>query len=169
MDLSMQERLLLYNQYDILERLNPEDAETYQNYKNILQNGYKYHYDDIVHWFSDEMSEEASQLVGDVLDMYSSLLNSYSNLEDKNGIDERRINFPGFDGNNETREIGYTRFFLNDLGRFSELRQNGHNQYNSHRRMIPKYREMLRVWSSKNVETRYSNLSKEEINEIINA
>lgn len=169
MDLSKQERLFLYNQYDILERLNPEEAETYRNYKTILQNGYKLHYSDMVEWFSDEMSEEASELVIDVLDMYSALLNSYENLQDKEGVDERRITFPGFDGNHETTYLGYTRFFLNDLERFSELRQTGHGGYNSHRQMVPKYRDMVDMWKLKDPELRFSNLTKEEINEIINA
>ncbi|QYR20789.1 YfbU family protein [Paenibacillus sp. sptzw28] len=165
MDLSKKERLMLYNQYEILERLNPQDAETYRTFRTILSNGYEAHYGDLVESFYAEMSKEASDLVVDVLDMYSCLHNSYAALEDKSGIEEWQIDFPGFDGNNEISELGYTRFFLHDLDRFSELQRDGHAQYNSHSRMKTKYRAMLEVWRAK--EERY-NLSKADIIEIIN-
>lgn len=169
MNLSKQERLMLYNQYDILEKLNPSDSETYRIFKSILSSGYKLHYSDMVQWFSDEMSEEASTFVLDVLDMYSALLNSYQNLEDKTGIEERRVTFPGFDGNNESTYLGYTRFFLHDLDRYNELHQKGHDSYNSHSRMVPKYSRMLGVWKEIESERRFDKLSKEEINETIDA
>jgi len=64
---------------------------------------------------------------------------------DKSGIEEQRIRFPGFDGNNETKQMACTRYYCNlDVGKYQEL-DRGDN-FNSHRPMLDRYRQMLAEW-----------------------
>ena len=48
MDLELKDRLILYNQYEILKRLDANKKEEYELNQIILFNGYKNHYDDIL-------------------------------------------------------------------------------------------------------------------------
>ena len=43
---TLEQRLILINQYKILEKLYPEDAKTYARYQEILNKGYTLHYHD---------------------------------------------------------------------------------------------------------------------------
>ncbi len=121
--LSVTDRWILSNQYQILEHLDPGGAEQYQRAREALESGYELEYDVISsHVFKDgsTLSEEACDEVIDVLDMFRALGRSYDELEDKAGIEERRIRFQGFDGNNETEQLAYSRY-LARTDRFAEL------------------------------------------------
>ncbi|MFP5111611.1 YfbU family protein [Bacillaceae bacterium C204] len=168
MNLSKVERLILINQFTILEKLNPEE-HSYELNKEILVNGYKHNYGEIFECLHDEVSEEVSQEVWDILQMYRSLNFSYRNLEDKGDIDETSLKFRGFDGNNETNHMVYARFVLHDLDRYKELwNDEKYPDYNTHSPRIGKYRRMLSVWQQ--VSERYNNdLSIDEIKSILNA
>ena len=55
--------------------------------------------------------------------------------------------FPGFDGNGETAQMAYARYFIHRLGRYSELAEHGeHTDFNSHFPSLDHYRGMLRLW-----------------------
>ena len=117
MELSKKERLFLYNQYEILKILNADDADmvkTYEKNQKILLNGFKYNYDDFVTWVMDDISEDISNFVWDVLQMYSVIMDSYSTLDEEHQhlINERRIKFQGFDGNEESDYYLYANFVL---------------------------------------------------------
>jgi uncharacterized protein YfbU (UPF0304 family) len=47
----------------------------------------------------------------DILEMYSDLQRGCDALDDKSDIREYQINFPGFDGNHESKRVGYCRHF----------------------------------------------------------
>lgn len=145
--LSRTERLILSNQYQILERLYPDDAEYLQQTRQALERGYALHYKDAVENIDeDELSAEDCVEVLDILSMFTALDRAYSKLTDKSGIDEWRVKFAGFDGNNESRLMGYTRYFFNyDGGRFKELHRG--DDFNSHIPMLATYRTMLREWN----------------------
>lgn len=170
MELSKKERLILLNQYLILEKLDPDEADSYRKYAKILKEGYAYHYQDLVEWFYDDMSEEDTQEVLDILEMYRRLVFSYRDLgsEEKAKVDGRKLEFRGFDGNNETIQLAYVRFFLEDEGRYDEL-HNEHHDYNSHMPMLGKYRRMLDAYKSIVEDNDYRMLTSDEINEIVNA
>jgi uncharacterized protein YfbU (UPF0304 family) len=73
--------------------------------------------------------------------MFRSLQFSYEELNDKNGIDERLIQFPGFDGNDESVELRYVQYHLEDLGNYKELSESSHNVgFNSHEPLLDTYR-----------------------------
>lgn len=148
MDLSINERLILSNQFKILEKLYPDEANYYAQHRKAIENGYKLHYGWLAEHLYDEMTEEECREVIDILDMYRALTFSYKDLDDKSEIDEKEIRFPGFDGNNETSQLSYTNYFIIDLGRFNELRDNSEfPDFNSHCLMMDKYKRMLNAWN----------------------
>lgn len=168
MELTKKERLILYNQYEILKSINPEEAEDYEINQEILINGFKVNYENLIEGFEEETSEEISNFVIDVLQMYRALNNSYDRLNDegKEQIDLYNISFKGFDGNHETDYYAYAKFYLNQLGRFEELKESEHFEINSHRNMFSNYRRMVSLW--KEVKTgRYDNLTLENMLYII--
>ena len=67
---TLEQRLILINQYKILEKLCPEDAEVYSQYREILEGGYTLNYNDLLQMISDDISEEQLREVLDILDMY---------------------------------------------------------------------------------------------------
>lgn len=170
MKLTRPERLTLSNQYRILEKLDPDNAEEYAAARNIVERGYEYEYDDIaqhVYGDSDVTTEEESEEVVEILAMFDGLKQSYSKLSDKTGINKNQIEFSGFDGNNEGKQMGYAKHFCESGGgRFTDL-ENGDN-FNSPLPMLPVYRRMLGEWKKIN-PNRQLQLTKEEIEGVVGA
>lgn len=168
MELTEKERLILYNQYEILKLLNPDEKEYYERDQEILINGFKYNYDNLVEGFMNETSEEVSQFVIDVLQMHRVLNNSYDKLKDdeKSQIELYDISFKGFDGNEEIDYYVYAKFYLEKLDRFGELKESKYYAVNSHTNMLNDYRKMVSLW--KEVKTgRYNNVSLKNMQYII--
>jgi uncharacterized protein len=140
MELTKVERLIISNQFKILEVLDPDAAIYYRRNRKTIEEGYTLHYDDFLQHIYDELPEDACTEVINILDMHSRLLFSWQNLADKNGITEDDVRFWGFDGNNETSLLGYCTYFINDLDRFNELKR---DNYDSHSPTIGRYRGML--------------------------
>ena len=158
MELTLKERVVLANQFRILEALYPDEAEAFSNHRKALENGYSHQYSWIVQYFDqNEMSEEECKEVRDILDMHRALKRSYERLQDTEGVSEDDIKFRGFDGNNESRLFGYTDYIINDLGRYEEQRD---SSLNSHMPSIARYRMMLTEWNE--CEDKYS-LGREDI------
>ena len=89
-------------------------------------------------------AKECSEVVK-ILDMHRALKRSYEALADKSGIKEYGIKFAGFDGNNETAQMAYARYFCKqDGGKFTELDRG--DDFNSHSPELDVYRCMLEVW-----------------------
>lgn len=147
MELNKKDRLILVNQFLILEKLYPDEADYYEKHRIALQQGYKLHYPWIVENIWEELDEAECRRVLDTLDMYRALRCSYEQLRDKNGINEREIEFPGYDGNNESHYLSYARYFIVDLDRYEELRKDvEYPDFNSHSPMLDKYDRMLAKW-----------------------
>ncbi|MDU6337091.1 MAG: YfbU family protein [Clostridium sporogenes] len=168
MELSKKERLMLWNQYEILKALYPDDIENYEIYQKIVLDGYKYNYENLATWILDETPEEVSKFVFDVFNMFRILNNSFSALKDKEKleIDKTKLCFSGYDGNEETDYYSYTNFVIDDLKRYEELSEDKNFQLNSHCQMVNTYKKMLNKW----VEIRagkYDNLTLEQIKKII--
>lgn len=167
MELTKKDRLLLFNQLEILKHLNPDEADRYSVEQKIITNGYKYHYDDLVECFDNDLDISISEYVFDVLQMYRSLNNSYAELshEEKSQINVNDIKYQGFDSNEELAYYSYANFLLEDYDRYGEIYDDGKVELNSHRNMIRKYDRMLETWKSFN--DRYGNLTLDQIKEII--
>lgn len=168
MDLSKVERLMITNQFKILEKLYPEDKEYYEIHRKALEEGYKLHYNDAFESLStDEMTELECREVIDILNMYRALTFSYEKLEVKDDLSKESIKFKGFDGNDpaEIKRLLYTRYFIMDLDRFQELKYDEkHPSFNSHWPALNKYRKMLASWEEINKK---HVLTREEIIHIV--
>jgi uncharacterized protein YfbU (UPF0304 family) len=147
MKLSRIERWILSNQYKILEQLDSERADQYAFCRNAINHGYEADYD----WIADDVSDQSDGLssaacgeVLDILEMYSDLQRGFDALDDKSAIREYEINFPGFDGHNESKRVGYCRHVCGGRGRYHDLRRP--MDWDSHRPLIDAYRRMLAVW-----------------------
>lgn len=173
MDLSKKDRLFLYNQYEILKLLNSKDkymVEQYEEYQDILQNGYKYNYDTLIEWVLEDTPDEVSKFVWEVFNMFRALSNSYLELEEdqKAQINLNDIKFQGYDGNEEGEYYSYSNFILEKMKRYHEIYDNGKVELNSHSHMVPTYGKMLDAWIKVRGE-KYSTLTLKQINEIIEA
>lgn len=168
MDLSKKERLVLFNQYEILKRLNPEEASDYDAKQDIVFNGYKYDYDSLIENFEDDMPEYISQIVIDVLQMYRCISNSYYDLseEEKEAYKKLNTTFQGFDGNEETDYYMYACFLLEKQHLFPESYQDGKIETNSHWNKLEEYKIMLEKWEKVRA-SKYDSLSLEDIKYIV--
>ena len=169
MDWSELERQQLINQFLILEKLYPEDADYYAKHRKALQEGYKLHYKWIFEHLYEEMSEEECEEVLDILEMYQAFAWSYMNITGKKEVDDERVKFRGFDGNNESSQLSYTSYFVVELDRFQELLYGKkYSYFNSHMPTLDKYRRMLNVWKDFGTPNKMR-LSMEQIEQILEA
>jgi uncharacterized protein len=146
MKLTLVERLLISHQCRILGKLFPDEAADYDKFREAIEKGFTFHYDDMAQHFYDELSEEHCREVINILDMFSHLKRGYQSLKYKEGIEERDVEFYGFDGNNEPQYIGYVRYLIEREGRFENLKKGSHHGYDSHMPKLGQYRSMLREW-----------------------
>ena len=169
MDLSKKDRLFLINQYEILKALNPDYSSDYEESIEILQNGYETFYSRFDNSVYDEMSSEKSSLVFDILGIYRSVEDyKHNNPGDEEIEGHSWSNFKGFDGNNETEYMAFTRFLIEKQEKFTEqlVYKQETDNYNSHMPTLEQYRNMVQKWRElgENYET-----SKDNILQILNA
>lgn len=164
MELTRTERLMLANQYRILEKLDPDDAKHYAEARRVVENGFELEYKTLAQniYDGDEvMSEDECREVLNILQMFDHIHFSYERLEDKQGVSTGTISFQGFDGNNEGKFWSYARHVRDSgVGRFTEIAT---RDLNSHAPMLDTYRQQLRAWRP-HQDDLY--LTKEQIQEI---
>ena len=166
MELNKFERLLLMNQYRILSLLDQSNADHYNKLRDALENGYVASYqDDLFAGILDGLSVEQCAFVREVMNMYGALQRSYDALDDKQGIEEERTKFPGFDSDYELAHLGYARFVIEREGQFSHL-QPFSADFISHTPMLDRYRRMYDIW--KLAQNRYA-LTRDDITAILGA
>lgn len=162
MELTDTERLILSNQYQILAKLENDDQ--YAMMADTLRRGYKWLYDDYLEHLQPNLDNDKAEFVISVLALYSDLKGSYDDLTDKSGIEARDVEFPGFDGNNETDLMGFANF-LGKHGRFEDVLNPKGN--NAHMPTVDIYRRMLSCRHDMgDVDHPYS---KEQIQQLLDA
>jgi len=129
------ERLSLYNQYTLLAdaaKLRHDDAaeESYRLTAEIFKNGYTAEYDmqdnALNSFYTDEsvITDKEQEEVGNLLSMYSYLINNYNGAKDKfPNIHE--IKYTGYDENSDVgaRKNGYLNFILNDKNQYKHVKE----------------------------------------------
>ncbi|HDR4898605.1 TPA: YfbU family protein [Bacillus cereus] len=149
MKLTKAERLILSNQYKILEKLYPEEQKFYEVDRKAIEEGYELHYEEIGGHIYDGLTPKECREVLDILSMYRSIVFSTNNLseeEQKEVKSKHTIYFEGFDANDEyeVKLLMYARYFIVDKERFHEFKESEEYPYfNSHTPMLQKYRRML--------------------------
>lgn len=169
MELSQSERLILYNQYEILKQLTKDkhDIKHYETVQTALQSGYTRNYDIFCsHICEKELESEKMTYVYDVLDMYRLLSDSVDELHapEKELINSHDISFRGFDGNEESEYLGYADFIINSLGAYSE---NKRPALNSHAPTLWRYDKMLSQLRKIIEDETYRLLTFSEIKQVI--
>lgn len=175
MQLTPKERLFLYhqfeilrNQYEIMEAVgitgkegSPTPSYSVNNCTEkmeMLGMGYEYFYPEMIGGFSETVSEEKSRLVMDILAIYRDI-EAFKRQNTDDEIENHHLNFfRGFDGNNETEYMQFTRFIISTLGKFTEqedyIKQN--DNFNSHAPYVQTYQSMIFKWNDlgKDLSTR---------------
>jgi len=169
MDFTKKDRIVLINQYQILKRLGSDNSSHYEELIEILESGYEIFYSIIGEQVSEEMSTSEGALVLDILSIYG-LIEAYKrdNRNDAEIGDHDWSSFRGFDGNNETRYMAFTRFLVDKQGKFAEQarRKKETDDFNSHMPLLDKYRKMVEVW--RGIQPPHD-LSRDQILAILNA
>jgi uncharacterized protein YfbU (UPF0304 family) len=169
MELTKKDRIVLINQYEILKRLDPDNADHYGELCEILRNGYEYFYSMIDKGADADMPSKEGRLVVDILDFYRSVEDyKYRHPDDKELSEHPWGTFKGFDGNNETNYMAFARFLIERQSKFTEQMQYREqtDNFNSHSRTtLPKYRRIVAKWYEKGREYM---TSKEVILEVLN-
>jgi uncharacterized protein len=166
MYLDIKDRLILSNQFKILAALYPDDAQYFERAREVFESGYEQLYA----WYSEHinseiMSEDESHEVFDILNMYQDLQYSFEKLSDKAGINADGIRFPGFDGNNEGKQIGLLRFLVEQEKKYEYINHSSDN-LNSHMPTLDIYRRMLAPWRALDRRTPFG---KDDIIKILSA
>lgn len=168
MELSKKERLILFNQYEILKHLNPDEKKYYEINQDILQGGFVYDYNELYSFLDGETPVSVSEFVYEVLQMYRCIRDSYYNYNEQDKMEFEKLNpkFQGFDGNEEPDYYSYACFLLEKLGKYEESYENGKISPNSHCNMVKEYEEMISRW--KEVRSgKYNSLTIEQIKYIV--
>ena len=167
MKLSRIERLMLSNQFLILESLYPNEAEGYAEHREAIEKGYESHYEKFMERICDSQdvtSESECQKVTKILSMFRSLFFSREGLSDseKSEIDESKVKSVGFDANNkEFKQFRYAKYYCKDGQRFPEL-----EIIDSCLPCLERYDRMLIIWEK--IEQN-GLLTKQQIIDIIDA
>ncbi|MFQ2601218.1 YfbU family protein [Aeromonas caviae] len=147
MKLDKKERLALVNQFLILEKLYPEDADYYARHRQAISEGYELHYEWIYENIWDGLTKEECRRVLDILEMYRAIYFSSRDCSNMTVKEHPWLEFRGFDGNEESSYLSYCRYFIVDLERYDELRYGTEiPDFNSHMPTLNKYNAMLSVW-----------------------
>ncbi|MGI4941791.1 MAG: YfbU family protein [Janthinobacterium lividum] len=144
MKLSVVERQILWNQYEILKHLGVGGVKSsYEEMQKIIEHGYTAFYEDnIIHMDKEEVSDEDFDLVTGTLRMFDQI----SQYETGNGkIDDHRAHFIGFDGNEEHTLQGIASFLIDVQKKWSFLNI---ESCNSHSPTAPMYRRMVEKWKT---------------------
>jgi uncharacterized protein YfbU (UPF0304 family) len=145
MKLTDTERLILANQYEILALLDEQQSYSHKRSADALLSGYEYEYDQLDQRLSrggDVLPDEECKFVWRVLGMYDDLQRVAATAD--SGIDPKDVVFMGFDGNNETKYMGYAQYIRRDKYRFQVLAVMGED-LNSHMHSLMMYARMLQV------------------------
>ena len=171
MEISKNERIILYNQFEILKKLSPQEdwlISAYETNQEILLHGYKHEYGLVMEGYNDDLPEDVSHFVWDVLQLYQIFFDSYRKLtpSEKKEIDVSEIKYYGFDEKSEYQYFRYCHFILERLKRYNDIRVKGQQEHDARRPTLRKYRHMVETW--KQVRTdRYGLLTKDQIQKIL--
>lgn len=169
MQLSDIERLILANQFRILEGLasNDELKKNYRDKQIIVERGYIMEYEQLICTLQDNnMSETDYKEVREILTMFNDIQWSYDNLTDKTGVDANQITFKGFDMHTEAEQCEYAKFFLKGSQVSPDFLRKMSSDMNSHQPMLHEYKKMLGGW--KGIPDRKpKNLSATQINSLL--
>lgn len=160
MKLTPPERLILLTLFEIREKLDGDENDTFwSNAAEIVRRGYEGLYDRLPALDSETptMPKDRCDFVENVLRMYT-VLSDYlrANPDDAHAHGHRWAKFAGFDGNGEGAYLGYARFIVERMGFYPNLLPGDTDGFNSHVPTHERYRQMLGEWKGRGEPTELS-------------
>lgn len=138
MELSKTERLILSNQYRILEKLDPSPRWT--RLREAVEHGYPLHLDWATDYLFEPMTREECQEVRDTLSLYEKIQDAQKAHPDDITLQESE--FPGY-GDTESDRALFVEF-MHRNEEWTYLRKSE----KAFVPMIARYREQLRRWAA---------------------
>lgn len=168
--LSIVERQILANQFEILSKLCGEDeygAEDFEKKSEIVKYGYTSEYSEIFDVHTEEVPYEICRETNEILNMYRRIQNAIATLsdEEKLQLDLDRIRFEGFDANNNSH-YHYAKYMIEKLDKWQEHKEmylNSHSEF-----PLMKYKKMLQIQEEAFSAQRYD-LSFQDLQKMIEA
>lgn len=149
------EKMLMLMMRDIYKHLKLKDGESDPDFlAKVIYGGHywapKWNMQGVFHDHVDDPAEVS--YVVDVLDMWSFIeeaFASFSAADKKKLVAEvgpraDRVAFPGFDGNNESSQIGIARFLIEDMNRFEKFKE---RDLDAHHPTEARYRQMVKLFA----------------------
>lgn len=161
---SIYERTILANQYRILEKLYPENID-YRIAREAVENGYEsYYFENNIHMECNILSEDQTNEIIDILNMFRNLNMAFLSLPDKEDLTLEEVSFRGWSYNDEANIRAFTDWFCNKQieKNFIEFDVNK----NSIGEMLPTYRKIHCKYKKITKSSNY-NLNINTIKEIV--
>lgn len=139
------QKLISYNLYEILKKLDADNREYYEQCQKIIENGSESDIEDLT-YFLNGTSEYVKKETYDILEMYSNLEDAQEKLT-LNNENTGKVTFRGFDGNEEAEHYNYCKYIVNDEGKYSEFSDRELNSHfphlNTYRAMLERYKKIV--------------------------
>jgi uncharacterized protein YfbU (UPF0304 family) len=166
MEMTNAQRLILSNQYYLMSQMKPENAAKYSRLQTIVERGYELQMRELDNQFGKITEEECREIIN-IMEMYHAMQESNRMLSDSDraDVDQRRLQFLGFDIASEHQLVNYVRFLVDSEGLYPQFDKGDHH-FNAQMPMLDKYRRMLTTW--RNCPRQY-HLSTAEFIQIFNA
>ncbi|ATD26948.1 YfbU family protein [Vibrio cholerae] len=166
MEMTNAQRLILSNQYFLMSQLDPNNANKYKRLQTIVERGYELQMRELNKEFGCLVEDECREVI-DIMEMYHAMQESNKMLteDERKEVDQRRLNFLGFDIATEAQLVNYSRFLVDSEGLYPQFDKADHH-FNAQMPMLDKYRRMLTTW--RNCPRQY-HLSAAEFKQIFNA
>jgi uncharacterized protein YfbU (UPF0304 family) len=136
---SFAERLMLFNQYEILKRLDPQKLSLYARHQEVVEKGFESLYGDLG-ISTTTLSKEEAQEMDDVLALFRAIKSSSAGVA-SNAIGKTQ--FVGFGPSQPDERFAYADFLSNILKFPQEVSNSPDNRPEL---QLEKYRTMLKRW-----------------------
>ncbi|CAK1703407.1 hypothetical protein FB440_105113 [Vibrio crassostreae] len=166
MEMTNAQRLILSNQYYLMSQMDPENSAKYQRLQTIVERGYELQMRELNKEFGCLTEAECREII-DIMEMYHAMQESNKMLaeQERAEVDQRRLQFLGFDIASEAQIVHYVRFLVDSEGLYPQFDKADHH-FNSQMPMLDKYRRMLTTW--RNCPRQY-HLCATELSQIFSA
>lgn len=165
------DRYVISNQLRIMEVLIPTDAGELSTQREIFEKGYELLYEEgMQHIYPDgDIMTSADCLeVWNTMDMFDGIDRSLPVLKEGDLEPGYLTKFLGYDGNNEGGFMAFAEFTVERLRRFTYLKLEKPDYWNSHMTTRPIYGRMLAVWEKFTVKDRF-NMSRDQLLSVLKA
>ncbi|MEF1291907.1 YfbU family protein, partial [Vibrio sp. M260118] len=128
MEMTNAQRLILSNQYYLMKQLDQENAAKYQRLQTIVERGYELQMSELNKDFGCLVEAECREVI-DIMEMYHAMQESNKMLsqQEQNDVDQRRLNFLGFDIATEAQLVNYVRFLVDSEGLYPQFSKGDHH------------------------------------------